>query len=605
MRVVGCPSCEQNIAVEDFVPAAATIQCPFCQADRAVANMAASRLPVAVVLEMPAVEVPDDPVPSHPLPVGQLSDEQVSNEEASDDALDDQPLGEDGELRGPLDFDRKEPDSAAIRAGANEDSGELAFATDERTESKSEADEFGLQIAVDRDVAPDDGVAPAKPEVAPTPRRRRKKEPNALFFLVQVVAGGLVGIGGTVLGLLWLPGSLRRDPFDVGYSIGKVAPWIVPAHFRPTPIASDSGGEASTKQANQGKPSSKNKTATGDSSENDGVADLPSGELDRRLDKRLNQKASDNEKTSGESEELILAPDNSGDDSEMDEGPLAELPDTDASDADAKEADTADEESAAKASDNDADAEEEAVSETTPADNDELTAATEDVTVDVAADEAEDEARTDEAKADETKANETTSEPSEVVPAVADEPVESTEPSADAADSDESSTLTKVVAASEALARVLGDKELPVAQQREAAQSFYSAICDLSEVRGPAAIETLVKTASDPLHAQTIARGAASFLDKAETIGKPLVVAGKVMSTKKLEQVTEIKIHLATKDAREVVLVVARDDDSTAQADDAIVAIGFLIDCEKTPLEGYEGTGKVLSQARVGRIAGL
>lgn len=600
MRVVGCPSCEQNIAVEDFVPAAATIQCPFCQAGNAVADMAASRLPVAVVLDMPAVEVPDDPVPGHPVPVGQLSDERVSNEEVSDDALDDQPLGEDGELRGPLDFDRKEPDSAAIRAGANEDSGELAFATDERTESKSEADEFGLQIAVDRDVATDDGVAPAKPEVAPTPRRRRKKEPNALFFLVQVVAGGLVGIGGTVLGLLWLPGSLRRDPFDVGYSIGKVAPWIVPAHFRPTPIASDS------KQANQGKPSSKNKTATGDSSENDGIADLPSGELDRRLDKRLNQKASDNEKTSGDSEELILAPDNSGNDSEMDEGSLAELPDTDASDADAKDTDKSDEESAAKASGNDADAEEEAVSETTPADNDEPTAATEEATVDVAADGAEDKARTDEAKADETKADETTSEPSEVVPAVADEPVESTEPSsADAADSDESSTLTKVVAASEALARVLGDKELPVTQQREAAQSFYSAICDLSEVPGPAAIETLVKTAGDPLHAQIIARGAASFLDKAETIGKPLVVAGKVMSTKKSGPVTEIKINLATKDAREVVLVVARDDDSTAHADDAIVAIGFWTDCEKTPLEGYEGTGKVLSQARVGRIAGL
>jgi hypothetical protein len=69
--------------------------------------------------------------------------------------------------------------------------------------------------------------------------------------------------------------------------------------------------------------------------------------------------------------------------------------------------------------------------------------------------------------------------------------------------------------------------------------------------------------------------------------------------------VTEIKINLATKDAREVVLVIASDDDSSGQVDDAIVAIGFWTDCEKTPLEGYEGTGKVLSQARVGRIAGL
>jgi hypothetical protein len=593
MRVVGCPSCEQNLAVEEFVPSDAVIQCPFCSADNAVANMAPSRLPVAVVLEMPAVEV---------------------SEEApeTDDALDDVPTGEDGEIRGAVDVGSAGGGSAAEKqqAEAGGDSGAVV-GSKEPTEG-----EYGLAAEGDNDATAKD--ADSEPVSVPTrsvTKRRRKRGPSMVALMVQVVLGGVIGIGGTILGLLWLPGSLRRDPFEVGPSIGKVAPWIVPAHYRPASTAdnSDKGADAKRTNARNTSKANGSRTKAPKTSEEttETVAEFSRADFERRaqeLEKSLEGSANGKDESTDDLELPILG----SEEVAMEDDPLNGL----SIDSEEEIEEPAKSKGDEEATSTDEEPSDETEKESKPAEDKEITPASDEVPVvptedseaeatepDNTTESTEPEATTDEAKEAEVTDDPKKEEKEEEVDSTkTDEPLESTEPSDSASSGEESATLAKAMSAADELTRVLNDKELPIAQQREAAKSFYAAICGLSEVTGPEAIDTLVKAAGDNLHAQVIAHGAGSYLDRAETLGKPLVVVGKVTSAKAIGSGFEIKINLATKEPREVVLVAKGSGDSPVQADDEIVALGVLTDIDAAPIEGYEGKGKVLSQARIGRI---
>ncbi len=51
--------------------------------------------------------------------------------------------------------------------------------------------------------------------------------------LVKIVAGALLAVPAATMILLWLPGRWQRDPLGIGPTLGRYAPWIVPANLRP------------------------------------------------------------------------------------------------------------------------------------------------------------------------------------------------------------------------------------------------------------------------------------------------------------------------------------------------------------------------------------
>ncbi len=63
-------------------------------------------------------------------------------------------------------------------------------------------------------------------------RRTRRQEKGGLVFLLSVVAGGLLAAPLAILTLWWVFGV---DRLDLGPSVARYAPWIVPADFRGEP----------------------------------------------------------------------------------------------------------------------------------------------------------------------------------------------------------------------------------------------------------------------------------------------------------------------------------------------------------------------------------
>jgi hypothetical protein len=67
-----------------------------------------------------------------------------------------------------------------------------------------------------------------------TGRRPRRQEKGGLVFLLSVVAGGLLAAPLAILTLWWVFGV---DRLDLGPSVARYAPWIVPVEFRGEPVA--------------------------------------------------------------------------------------------------------------------------------------------------------------------------------------------------------------------------------------------------------------------------------------------------------------------------------------------------------------------------------
>lgn len=212
MSVVACPKCAEKVTLPPKTPPAAKVRCPLCGEHYLLEEAMSTMPPMLEVLE---------------LPEGYQPAQEVDISSAAFLATADRPamLDDDG---GELKLE--------------EPAGGVAVADDDL---KPTYDEWGPT----RSTAP---IHDADPVVTPrellqTPLRKKKKQINPLFHIVGIVGGGVVAIPVALLILLWLPGSLRRDPLLIGKQIGEYAPFLVPADFRPD--AADGNKDETTNPA--------------------------------------------------------------------------------------------------------------------------------------------------------------------------------------------------------------------------------------------------------------------------------------------------------------------------------------------------------------------
>jgi len=197
MSVVACPKCTEKVTLPPKTPSAAKVRCPLC-GEQYLLSEAMSTLPP--MLEV--IELPDGF--SEPREDVSISTEAfLASADRSAPAVDD---GDDLKLQG-----------------------EGAVAT---AQEETRYDQWG---AVSSSTPAYDLAGPqVKRELLPARPRRKKKGVNPLFHVVGIVLGGVVAIPAALLILLWMPGSLQRDPLDIGPWLGKNVPYIVPAKFRST-----------------------------------------------------------------------------------------------------------------------------------------------------------------------------------------------------------------------------------------------------------------------------------------------------------------------------------------------------------------------------------
>ena len=118
---------------------------------------------------------------------------------------------------------------AELAAMAEEEEGEeeegfLAPAGEEEGAHEGEEAAEGLPLLAE-DSEPSSGRVLRQTRAADAGRRQAE--------LVKIVAGALLAVPAATMILLWLPGRWQRDPLGVGPTLGRYAPWIVPANLRP------------------------------------------------------------------------------------------------------------------------------------------------------------------------------------------------------------------------------------------------------------------------------------------------------------------------------------------------------------------------------------
>jgi hypothetical protein len=172
MTIASCPKCHESVRIPSAVSQRATVRCPLCLEEFLVAEILDSLPPV--------LEVVDDP------------------EEGFSDA---------------------EPLESAAAFGLAGPSAEDALDI---------APTFSIDRLRDRSSAAP--ATSANRRRVPSRPQRKKKNPAA--EVVKIVLGGIAGLVIAQLLLWWMPWQhLRRDPFTLGPSIAKYAPWLVPARF--------------------------------------------------------------------------------------------------------------------------------------------------------------------------------------------------------------------------------------------------------------------------------------------------------------------------------------------------------------------------------------
>jgi hypothetical protein len=207
MSVVACPKCAEKVTLPPKTPPAAKVRCPLCGENYLLEEAMATMPPMLEVLE---------------LPEGYQPATEVDISTAAFLATADRPAVMDddgGELK------------------LEDPAGGVAVADDEL---KPTYDEWGptrsTEPTYEVEESPAVSAAITPRELVQTPLRRKKKQINPLFHIIGIVGGGVVAIPVALLILLWLPGSLRRDPLSIGKQIGEYAPFLVPADFRPDAV---------------------------------------------------------------------------------------------------------------------------------------------------------------------------------------------------------------------------------------------------------------------------------------------------------------------------------------------------------------------------------
>src|SRR5262245_61460588 len=110
--------------------------------------------------------------------------------------------------------------------------GEVEEAAIERpaeTENEYTIDAGGFSADALQAAAPANGAVTVPRPATRAGRRPRRQEKGGLVFFLSVVAGGLLAAPLAVLTLWWV---FRVDRLDLGPSVARYAPWIVPVEFR-------------------------------------------------------------------------------------------------------------------------------------------------------------------------------------------------------------------------------------------------------------------------------------------------------------------------------------------------------------------------------------
>ena len=172
MTIASCPKCGETVRIPPSASPRASVRCPLCQEEFLLAEVLDS-LP-------PMLQITDDP--------DQATDRDVLAQSTGEYGL------------APLDVETAPKAAPAFSIDSSRDASATAPAT------------------------------AAKRRKGPVRPQRKTKNPAA--EVIKIVLGGIAGLVIAQLLLWWMPWQdLRRDPFALGPSISKFAPWLVPAKF--------------------------------------------------------------------------------------------------------------------------------------------------------------------------------------------------------------------------------------------------------------------------------------------------------------------------------------------------------------------------------------
>lgn len=196
MTIASCPKCREQVSIPNGTSSQARVRCPLCQEEYILAA-ALERLPPLLIV-LPDVEP------------AQHDPHATFEERAPESAV----IGVD---EAPADFEL-EPPAGGWTA-----------------ESPAAVPAFRFEP---------DSVSPSTPGSSLATRSRaRRKQASPLKAMIQVVAGGVLGLVIAQLILWWLPGDwgkANRDPLGVADTIARYVPFVVPAELWGTQTASES-----------------------------------------------------------------------------------------------------------------------------------------------------------------------------------------------------------------------------------------------------------------------------------------------------------------------------------------------------------------------------
>lgn len=191
MTTVNCPKCDEQVRMPDNASAQARVQCPLCADEFELSEALAGLAPMLVVLDDPGRAFAGS------LAAGtSFAEADQVGEAESDDASPD------------FSFESSLTERAATPAFSFED-----------------------------------GSASSGKPGATSARRARSQRPqkSAVKEILKVVGGGVIGLTIGQLILWWLPGNLKKDPFELGPKVPAFAAFLVSPPFRAASVANKDG----------------------------------------------------------------------------------------------------------------------------------------------------------------------------------------------------------------------------------------------------------------------------------------------------------------------------------------------------------------------------
>ncbi len=172
MTIASCPRCRESVLLPATASRRASVRCPLCLEEFLLAEVIDSLPPVLQVID--------------------------------------------------------DPDAGSGPAERIDTAGAYGLLAEGAESASSAAPAFSI------DRVRDSTATPAAPSARRRsgPARPQKKKKSAAAEVIKIVLGGVAGLLIAQSLLWWMPWQdLRRDPFDIGPTVARYAPWLVPAKF--------------------------------------------------------------------------------------------------------------------------------------------------------------------------------------------------------------------------------------------------------------------------------------------------------------------------------------------------------------------------------------